>query len=479
MQRLQLPINALPAWAKLNDVNFLDISVHDLGSEKGYGLVTSRALSSEDVFDVPTLLIVPHDLILSAEAVEEHAKVDAHFKQLLEVFGGKSTRGDVMLFLLMQISIASHPDEKAVGLSNPWTEYVKMLPGSIPVPTMWSEEERLMLVGTSLETPVTAKMASLLREYEGLREATVEIPWCKKYWWDYDSFQLNDWILLDAWYRSRCLELPNTGESMIPCVDMVNHHSRANSYYEPTSDGVALLLRPNKKVDIEEEISISYGTSKSEAEMLFSYGFIDEDSNKKGLTLTLEPLLDDPLGKAKAAAFKKPPTVRVSEDQGALCWESPFLYLMCLNEEDGLEFKVLQQTDGSRSQLRVFWQGSDVTNATDNFESLTANHELKDVFKLRAVALLQDLTREQLGRLHESEDMVQSLAGTAFASPQSQGNALQLRQSETVILENMFGVLEMQKNKLLESDAVLRYLGSMEDEERPEPGATNDEEDFS
>lgn len=89
MQRPILPITALPAWSKLNDVNFLDVNVQDLGSEKGYGLVTFRALNSEDVFDVPTLLIIPHDLILSAEAVEEHAKVDPHFKQLLEVFGGK------------------------------------------------------------------------------------------------------------------------------------------------------------------------------------------------------------------------------------------------------------------------------------------------------------------------------------------------------------------------------------------------------
>ncbi len=89
MHRQHLPITALPAWSKLNDVNFLDINVKDLGQEKGYGLVTSRALSSKDVFDVPTLLIVPHDLVLGAEAVEEYAKVDAHFKQLLESFGGK------------------------------------------------------------------------------------------------------------------------------------------------------------------------------------------------------------------------------------------------------------------------------------------------------------------------------------------------------------------------------------------------------
>lgn len=84
-----LPITALPAWSKLNDVVFYDIDVQDLGSEKGYGLVTSRALSSKDVYDVPALLIVPYDLILGSEAVDEHGKVDPHFKQLLEVFGGK------------------------------------------------------------------------------------------------------------------------------------------------------------------------------------------------------------------------------------------------------------------------------------------------------------------------------------------------------------------------------------------------------
>lgn len=63
----------------------------------------------------------------------------------------QSTRGDIMLFLLMQITIAAKHHGMNVGASNPWTEYVRMLPESIPVPTMWSEEERVMLVGTSLE----------------------------------------------------------------------------------------------------------------------------------------------------------------------------------------------------------------------------------------------------------------------------------------------------------------------------------------
>jgi len=89
MRREQLPITALPAWSKLNDVTFLDTKVQDLGGSKGFGLVTERTLNSKDIFDIPTLLTIPHDLILSAEAIREHGKVDQHFRQLLDAAGGK------------------------------------------------------------------------------------------------------------------------------------------------------------------------------------------------------------------------------------------------------------------------------------------------------------------------------------------------------------------------------------------------------
>jgi hypothetical protein len=36
-----------------------------------------------------------------------------------------------------------------------------------------------------------------------------------------------------------------------------------------------------------------------------------------------------------------------------------------------------------------------------------------------------------------------------------------------------------QKNKLLESEVVLQYLGSMDDEDQPEQQETNEVEDFS
>lgn len=57
----------------------------------------------------------------------------------------------MLLFLLMQITIGSSEQALVVGVSNPWTEYVKLLPSSVPLPTMWTEEERVLLIGTSLE----------------------------------------------------------------------------------------------------------------------------------------------------------------------------------------------------------------------------------------------------------------------------------------------------------------------------------------
>jgi hypothetical protein len=87
MRRAELPISALPAWMKLNDVILYDISVHDV-ERKGFGFIADTALSSEEAFDMPVLLRVPKDLILSTEAVKEHARVDKDFNELLTAAGG-------------------------------------------------------------------------------------------------------------------------------------------------------------------------------------------------------------------------------------------------------------------------------------------------------------------------------------------------------------------------------------------------------
>lgn len=146
---------------------------------------------------------------------------------------------------------------------------------------------------------------------------------------------MRDWILLDALYRSRSLGLPKSGESMVPCLDLVNHSSKATAYFdENAKGGVSLHLNGGCMVPAGSEITIDYGRDKSPAEMLFSYGFIDEDSNARRLVLPLLPLQDDPLAVAKLRVFGTQPKLEISEDEdGNPCWAAPFAYLMCLNEE--------------------------------------------------------------------------------------------------------------------------------------------------
>lgn len=53
-----------------------------------------------------------------------------------------------MLYLLCHLVRARRGRGVA---ATPWTEYLRFLPLSVPTPTMWSEPERLLLRGTSLE----------------------------------------------------------------------------------------------------------------------------------------------------------------------------------------------------------------------------------------------------------------------------------------------------------------------------------------
>lgn len=90
MHRETLPSSTLPAWAKLNDITFLDIHIQELGEEgKGLGLVASRKLNSKGTCERPTLLEVPGDLVLSAEGLEEWKKVDGRLREVLEKVGGR------------------------------------------------------------------------------------------------------------------------------------------------------------------------------------------------------------------------------------------------------------------------------------------------------------------------------------------------------------------------------------------------------
>ncbi|KAH7149555.1 hypothetical protein B0J13DRAFT_308754 [Dactylonectria estremocensis] len=486
-----LPIDAFPAWARFNDVQFYNTQLAERAG-KGLGLVAERDLTTTmtktatvpttpttvttattvttspkialatgapdetkpdgegygDVGESPkTLLRIPQDLVLSAPAVKEYANVDQNFRELLETAGQQSTRHDTMLYLMTHLIMSTHDHTgPRVCASSAWTEYVKFLPRFIPTPTMWTEDERALLGGTSLEAALKAKLSTLVREFDDLHEKSSALAFWNSLFWEKDTATLQHWILADAWYRSRCLELPRAGDAMVPGLDMVNHSHVPTAYYdEDGQDGVVLMLRPGVEVTGGEEVTISYGEAKSAAEMLFSYGFIDPDSATHELVLPLDTLPGDPLGKAKFHAFEGRPTMKLSRTDGGVEWSSPFAYFMCLNEEDGVDFGVLQGTDGEQ-QLRLFWQGEDVTERAHDFQTLIEGHPLQQVFKLRVVAVLHDLVSTQLMHLGSdfSHDQLEPLRQSGQVREECTRAAVALRELEASILEMAAEALEEQ-----------------------------------
>ncbi|EGX95860.1 SET domain protein [Cordyceps militaris CM01] len=462
----QLSIESLPAWATLQDVKLQQVGMRHIDG-KGYGLVAGTRLNaSEEANDALEIMRVPAELVLSGEAVEEYAKVDHHFKQLIEAAGRKVY--DIMIYLLVHIVSGKHPgDKNRRCVPTPWSEYIKFLPKAIPVPTLWSEPHRLLLRGTSLEDALEAKVATLQ-----------------------NGATLSDWFLADAWYRSRCLELPHASHAMVPALDMVNHAGAgtATAYYEEEASGdVSLRIRPGARVPAGDEISISYGDGKSAAEMLFSYGFLDADSSTtaRQLTLRLDPFPDDPLGLAKRRAFGGAPAVTLRQIVGGNLWESGFVHLMCLNEEDGLDFGILQDDTGGRT-LRVLWQGDDVTERAHDFESLLQQHQLRALFRLRAVTVVQERAASQLEKLAAAPGggQLEPLIAAGIIEQHHVDLVSALKDIERSVLEAAVAELEEEKSRLVEDENVVAYFGSMEDDqnELAQDDATapaNDEEDFS
>ncbi|KAJ3483653.1 hypothetical protein NLG97_g7256 [Lecanicillium saksenae] len=484
----QLHIDTLPAWATLQDVKLQNVGMRHIEG-KGYGLVAEKDLNaSEDLNDAAEIMRIPAALVLSAEAVDEYTKVDQHFKQLIET----STRLDIMLYLLVQIVSGRHAGDKTRRcVSTPWSEYIKFLPTDIPVPTLWLEPHQMLLRGTSLEDALEAKTTALENEFDKLRDASAALPFWNTFLWESDGATLSDWLLADAWYRSRCLELPQASHAMVPALDMVNHSAgSATAYYEEeTSGDVSLRIRPGANVLAGEEINISYGDGKSAAEMLFSYGFIDPDSKTRQLTLHLESFPDDPLAMAKQRVFGGPPTVtlnqKTGEENNDKLWESSFVYLMCLNEEDGLDFRILQDDAGDR-QLRLFWQDDDVTERANDFETLLQDHPLQPLFQLRAVSVIQERAASQLEKLEAapSGDQLEPLVAAEIIDQEHVNVVSTLKDIERSVLEAVVAELEEEKSRLVEHESVVAYFGSMEDDQNElaqddTSAPTNDEVDFS
>lgn len=109
---------------------------------------------------------------------------------------------------------------------------------------------------------------------------------------------------------------------------------------------------------------------------------------------------DDPLRPAKIHVSTEAPGFRIFEHDGAIEWESDFIWLVVINEEDGLDFKVRQMIDGKR-ELQVFWKDRELD--TSKLREYVEEDSAWDIFQLRATVLLQNRVEMQIEVLQQSE----------------------------------------------------------------------------
>ncbi|KAL8697400.1 MAG: hypothetical protein Q9201_007139 [Fulgogasparrea decipioides] len=408
MRREYLPPAALQTWIDLNGIYCNGIGIKPLSEQRGLGIVTA----TESLDNEAILMTVPSQLVLSLENVWLFAKSDTHLREVLEAVGeySHSTRGAILIFLLVQITHSAVAGFDKIGVSNPLSEYVKFLPPEVPLPTFWVEEERALATGTSLQAALEAKLRSLDREFSHLHDSTESVAWCQKHWWTAETGRLTfqDWKDVDAMYRSRALELPGTGHAMVPCIDMANHAGGDDTValYDTDVDGNAVLvLRDSKSLKASDEVTITYGDEKGACEMLFSYGFIEDTmTSARELFLDLDIPYDDPLAMAKRAVAKSAPGFRLFLKDGSIDWEGDYVWLVCVNEEDGLGFRLLQTSDGEK-ELKVFWNDEEMEDLT-KLRGLVREDRLWDVFHLRAITTLQSRTEQQLQELERSQTII-------------------------------------------------------------------------
>lgn len=167
--------------------------------------------------------------------------------------------------------------------------------------------------------------------------------------------------------------------------------------------------------------------------MIFSYGFIEQDMvTAKELFLELDIPDDDPLKFAKKAISKSPPGFRLFPTGESTGWEGDLIWLICVNEEDGLEFRVKQTNDG-RKELEVQWK--DVVLADiGRLKDFLTRDPLWEVFQLRATAILQDRVQLQLSVFNASEEQVQSARDSPDVSLDVWETATRLRELEWALL---------------------------------------------
>ncbi|KAK5170381.1 uncharacterized protein LTR77_004968 [Saxophila tyrrhenica] len=463
---LRLPPGAFLPWAALNDAQFYRTAPGNFPG-RGGALLAEHDLDAEKD-DSNVLLTVPKDLVLSLERCQEQARYDRDYREVLDSLGDFSKLSEY------------------VGVHTAFSDYIKSLPME-ELPTFWTPEELQLLIGTTLAPAMSSKLKSLRREYDLLCSSAANTRWYKAV---QDYLDFDDWLQVDAMYRSRALDFPAIGHCMVPCVDLANHATGESTLavYEKDHEGNAvLLLRDGKSVKDSHEITITYGDEKGACEMLFSYGFLDDSmTSAESLFLSLNIADTDSQQTSKMKFADTAPGFKLIDTRDSeIDWTGDFIWLLCLSEDDGLRFELARTVDGD-IEMEAFFHDRRLTGGAAELYSLLAKDELWELYRLRAITLLQQRVFDQLQVLFSTQDDMEATphGDNSEVRDRPYELAMRLRALEFDLMNQAYESFEQQKDELAQHPVVVRYLEEMNQEtsadSQADPGGTVAEpDDFS
>ncbi|KAJ8100546.1 hypothetical protein POJ06DRAFT_106647 [Lipomyces tetrasporus] len=511
----------LLSWAKLQDIDIHKSIQIKSTPQAGLGIFYSGSdplVTSEDE-EPSTLMSVPKKVILTAENIRTFAlSYGTTLQELLKSGDEEETlsqRATILRFLLFSLHQFEAPKlQKIARASNCYAAYLDFMPSPLsrqsddaqklltalslsdslpPPPTFWTPGQISKTVGTSLYSPLAAKVRLLSSEFEqfssqwqdvfekidGACENDVEIS--------FEEYVRADWLV-----ASRLMELPMGDElniGIIPLIDFANHSTpcHINAQYEITDDAVKLVSLPGR-VAPDDELLISYGPSKGSSEILFTYGFLidSEDAGRESVKMRVRD------GGVLQLVYGRPPVAEFVVSDGEVTWECEFLWLLCVTEEDGFEVSVAQQVEGPpdvdisiRGRMLSGVRGQEAVEAMK--EEYGNDGKMRDVLELRRVLILErwvsgwmeDLARAEIREFDEEDQHITELAeddtkGGGTEKDMVDGVIETLRQREERVYLLVLQELEKSKQKLAKSEAVMAYLAAQneepegEDEQTPE-----------
>lgn len=107
--------------------------------------------------------------------------------------------------------------------------------------------------------------------------------------------------------------------------------------------------------------------------------------------------------------------------------------LTCLNEEDGLAFHVLQETNSERRKLLVTWHGEELQDPAQ-LRGLLEKSPLWPVYQLRAEALVEKRLELQVRAMMASEEAFQAAKGASGVAEGPWAVTMKLRELEKGLL---------------------------------------------